>query len=47
MTTVEADADDSEDSDTVPIRGLRTAPGSSANWGRLGMVDDDRLCASG
>lgn len=45
--TVEADADESEDSDTVPIRGLSMAPGSSANWGILGMVDEERLvCAS-
>lgn len=45
--TVEADADESEDSETVPIRGLSMAPGSSANWGILGMVDEERLvCAS-
>jgi len=42
---VAVDADDSEDSDaedTVPISGLRTASGSSAKWGKFGMVDDER-----
>jgi hypothetical protein len=44
------DSDDSEDWDeaeTVPIRGL-SARRSSANWRKLGMVDEERLvwCAS-
>jgi hypothetical protein len=48
---VDADADNSGDSgkaDMVPIRGLSTAPGSFANWGKLGIVNEERLawCAS-